>query len=73
MKVYIDGQEVADRITLSTRRITPASIQEAGLMAVGINVVQDDLETLFVQVQLSGMTAGTRYDVHRLQVRFLRR
>jgi hypothetical protein len=38
---------------------------------VAITVVQDDVETLFVQVQLTGLTAGTRYDVHRLQQRYL--
>jgi len=40
-------------------------------MVVGINVTQDDVETLFVEVQLTGLTAGTRYDVMRLQLRYL--
>lgn len=40
-------------------------------MAVGINVVKEDIENLMVQVQLTGLTAGTKYDVYRLQVRYL--
>lgn len=40
-------------------------------MAIGITVVKDSLETLFTEVTLTGLTAGTRYDVHRLQQRYL--
>lgn len=40
-------------------------------MAIGIDVVRDDLETLSVKVALTGLTPGTRYDVFRLQVRYL--
>ena len=38
---------------------------------VAIDVIKDDLETLSVKVALTGLTAGTRYDVFRLQVRYL--
>lgn len=38
---------------------------------VAIDVVRDDLETLSVKVALTGLTAGTRYDVFRLQIRYL--
>lgn len=37
---------------------------------VAIDVVKDDLETLFVAVNLTGLTAGTKYDVLRLQLRY---
>lgn len=40
-------------------------------MVIDINVVQDDLETLFVQLNLTGLTATTKYDLMRLQVRYL--
>lgn len=36
-----------------------------------INVVQDDLETLFVQVQLSDLGPTTPYDVYRMQWRYV--
>lgn len=39
-------------------------------MAVGIDVVKDDLETLFVRVNLTGLSPGTKYDVLRLQMRY---
>src|SRR4051812_1412511 len=41
------------------------------MMAIGINITKDALETLFVQVQLTGLTVGERYDVMRLQLRYL--
>jgi hypothetical protein len=40
-------------------------------MAVGITITKDDVETLSVTVQLTGLTVGERYDVHRLQLRYL--
>jgi hypothetical protein len=40
-------------------------------MAVGITVTRDDVETLFVQVALSGLTAGQKFDVLRVQYRYL--
>jgi hypothetical protein len=38
---------------------------------VGISITKEDLETLFVQVHLTGLNPGTRYDVMRLQLRYL--
>jgi hypothetical protein len=40
-------------------------------MAVSINVLKEDLETLSVRITLSGLTVGERYDVMRLQLRYL--
>jgi len=40
-------------------------------MAIGISITKEDLETLTTRVALSGLTAGTRYDVHRVQYRYL--
>lgn len=40
-------------------------------MVVALDVVKDDVETLSVKVALTGLTTGTRYDVFRLQVRYL--
>ncbi len=40
-------------------------------MVIGIDVIKDDLETLFVEVSLTGLAPGERYDVHRLQLRYL--
>lgn len=40
-------------------------------MAVGITVTKDAVETLAVEIGLTGLTVGTRYDVHRLQLRYL--
>lgn len=40
-------------------------------MAVTIDVTTDELETLFVEVTLNGLTIGTRYDVMRLEYRYL--
>lgn len=40
-------------------------------MAIGIEVVREDLETLHVQIHLTGLTVGTRYDVMRLQLRYV--
>jgi tape measure domain-containing protein len=44
---------------------------EDSLMALNITIEKEDLETLFVRVHLSGMTPGVRYDVMRLQLRYL--
>lgn len=38
---------------------------------VGISAVKEDLETLSVKVHLSGLAVGTKYDVFRLQLRYL--
>lgn len=38
---------------------------------VAIDVIKDDLETLSVKVALTGLTPGERYDVFRLQLRYL--
>lgn len=40
-------------------------------MVVGITVTREDVETLFVRVALSGLVSGVRYDVMRLQLRYL--
>lgn len=40
-------------------------------MAVAIDVVKSDLEHLSVRIHLTGLTPGTRYDVMRLQFRYL--
>jgi hypothetical protein len=40
-------------------------------MAIGLTVVKETLETLFVQLNLSGLTPGTKYDLMRLQLRYL--
>lgn len=40
-------------------------------MVVAIDVVKDDLDTLFVEVALTGLTPGTKYDVFRLTLRYL--
>jgi len=40
-------------------------------MVLGIDVIKDDVETLSVKVALTGLTAGERYDVFRLQIRYL--
>jgi len=40
-------------------------------MAVALTVDQDDVETLFVQLHITGLTVGTRYDIYRLQLRYL--
>jgi len=40
-------------------------------MVLGIDVIKDDLETLSVKVALTGLTPGERYDVFRLQLRYL--
>jgi hypothetical protein len=39
-------------------------------MVIGINVLQHDLERLLVKVQLTGLSAGSAYDVYRLQLRY---
>jgi hypothetical protein len=38
-------------------------------MAVGITVIKETWETLFVQVQLTGLTPGVKYDLMRLSYR----
>jgi hypothetical protein len=40
-------------------------------MVVAIDVEKDDLETLQVKLHLTGLTVSTRYDLFRLQVRYL--
>lgn len=40
-------------------------------MALGITVLREDVETLFVRLALSGLASGVRYDVMRLQLRYL--
>jgi hypothetical protein len=40
-------------------------------MAIDIEVVKDDLETLFVQLNLTGLSTTGKYDLLRLQVRYL--
>lgn len=40
-------------------------------MAIGISVTKEDLETLTTRLALSGLTAGTKYDVYRMQWRNL--
>jgi hypothetical protein len=38
-------------------------------MAIGISVTMEDLETLTTRISLTGLTAGTRYDVYRVAYR----
>lgn len=38
-------------------------------MAIGIEILQADLERLLVKVRLTGLAAGTAHDVYRLQLR----
>lgn len=40
-------------------------------MAIGISIVKSDAEHCMTKVTLTGLTVGTRYDVMRLQVRYL--
>jgi hypothetical protein len=40
-------------------------------MVLGISITKEDLETLTTRVALTGLVAGTRYDVHRVQWRNL--
>lgn len=40
-------------------------------MAIGIDVVKTDLEHLSVTINLTGLTAGTKYDLYRLTYRYL--
>lgn len=40
-------------------------------MALGITVIREDVETLFVRLELTGLLSGVRYDVMRLQLRYL--
>jgi hypothetical protein len=40
-------------------------------MVVNITVTREDVETLFVRIALSGLASGVRYDVMRLQLRYL--
>lgn len=40
-------------------------------MAIGISITKEDLETLTTRISLTGLTAGTRYDVYRVQYRYL--
>ena len=40
-------------------------------MAIGITITSHDLETLSVDLSVTGLSVGIRYDVYRLQLRFL--
>jgi hypothetical protein len=40
-------------------------------MAIGLTVVKETWETLYVQLQLTGLTPGTKYDLMRLQIRWV--
>jgi len=39
-------------------------------MAIGITVTKETVETLFVKLQLTGLTVGTKYDLFRLRMRY---
>lgn len=40
-------------------------------MAIAVTVVKETVETLFVRIQLSGLTPGTKYDLFRLRMRYV--
>jgi hypothetical protein len=40
-------------------------------MAIGISITKEDLETLTTRIALTGLVAGTKYDVYRVQYRNL--
>lgn len=40
-------------------------------MAITLDVTKETWETLYVRLHMTGLTPGTRYDLHRLQLRYL--